>query len=289
MIRKASLLHRAEGYLLEGLSAGNSLLNLQQAVDLAVDRWRTAESASHAQRTEKAFRFAGSHDLAVNWLAAHFDEIAPGCSLNITFNGSLAGLVALSQDEADLAGCHLCDPESGEYNLPFVRRILPGRAVKIVTMAHRRLGLITPPGNPLKVSSVADLTKQHLRFINRQPGSGTRSWLDMALQRTGIDPATINGYQNFATTHTEVARSIAEGTADAGIGLESAADAFGLDFIFQTRERYDLVMTADFAETPPAAKVLKWLKKKGRNSPLAGIKGYDLTEMGEIRSLQSPV
>ena len=135
------------------------------------------------------------------------------------------GLIALAEGKADLAGCHLWDAESDTYNIPFVHRLLPGKDVTIVTLAHRRQGLIVAPGNPHNIHDLADLTRPGIRFVNRQSGSGTRVWLDAMFSRQGIDPKKIDGYEDERMTHSDVARTVAEGSADVGLGLETAGQA----------------------------------------------------------------
>ncbi len=134
--------------------------------------------------------------------------------------------MALAQGKADLSGCHLWDAESDTYNIPFVRRLLPGVPTVLVTMAYRRIGLITPPGNPAKVVTLQDLTRSELRFVNRNPGSGTRVWLDAQLKRLNIHPGEINGYTLEKATHSEVAQAVAEGAAQVGLGIETAGAGF---------------------------------------------------------------
>ncbi len=191
-MRRAMLVHRAEAFLLEVLTGGYSLDEVERAVHQAMDRWRLLEQEP-APVDAAQVRFAGSHDLAVTWLAGHFSEIVPGYSLDLNFSGSLGGLIALAGGQADLAGCHLWDDETDTYNLPFVRRLLPGKRVALATLAHRRLGLIVPGGNPAGIQGLADLARPGVRFVNRQPGSGTRVWLDVALKKAGLASSRFRG------------------------------------------------------------------------------------------------
>ena len=280
-LRRASLVHRAEAFLLEVLTAGYEPGEIEQAVALALDRWRAVAQAAPAT-PGASLRFVGSHDLAVGWLAAHFSEIAPGHSLQLSFAGSLGGLIALARGEADWAGTHLWDEESGTYNLPFVRRVLPGKRVALITLAHRRLGLILGPGNSLGVEGLQDLTRPGLRFLNRQSGSGTRVWLDAALHKRKIDPDQIVGYSEEAATHSEVARAVAEGRADVGLGLEASALSYGLDFIFLTDEPYQLAMLAPLMDHPAPRALVKWLGSRKGKSAIATLGGYDPSEAGRI-------
>ena len=258
-LRRANLVNRSESFLLEAITAGYSVEDIQQAMDIAMDRWRTGGSTV-VLPPENTLRFSGSHDWVVSDLAhAYFGKLEKSTTLHLNYVGSLSGLMALAEGTADIAGCHLWDNETGEYNLPFVRRLLPGKETVVVTLAERRQGLIVRAGNPLQVRDLNDLTRKDIRFVNRQPGSGTRVWLDVMLSKLKISPSRVNGYERECQTHSEVAREIAEGTADTGIGLETAANSFGLDFIFLNKERYDLVMLEKTARLPSVQKLLRWL------------------------------
>jgi putative molybdopterin biosynthesis protein len=285
VLRQANLVHRSEAFLLESLTAGYGLDEIQQALDLAMDRWRALQE-SPAAVVEEVLRFAGSHDLALNGLSHHFSRhVAPGASLVLSYPGSLAGLMAVAAGRADLAGCHLWDPDSDTYNLPYVRRIFTGREVTLITLAHRRQGLILPPGNPRKIYALADLPASGARFANRQLGSGTRVWLDAMLAKAGIPGEQIMGYESVYQTHSDVARQVAEGKADVGLGLETAAAAFGLDFVFLNRERYDLVLPAETMALQSAQKLTAWLASPEARDFLARYPGYDSSETGTIISI----
>lgn len=142
-------------------------------------------------------------------IAAQYHEANPNLTLQLSFSGSLGGLIALAEKNADLAGCHLWDEATDTYNESFVRKLLPGQKVALLTLAHRRVGLIFMPGNPAGLNNLTDLAKPGIRFINRQQGSGTRVWLDAQFHRAGINPLSVAGYQDEKMTHSEVARASA--------------------------------------------------------------------------------
>lgn len=284
-LRRANLVNRLEAALLEALTAGYRLDEIQQAMDLAMERWRTPPAAEDASLPGGLLRFVGSHDPLFNELARHFfGGIVPGAKIQLTYSGSLGGLIALAEGKADLAGSHLWDAETGAYNLPFVRRLLPARAALVVTLAHRRQGLMLPPGNPRGLASLADLAQPGLKFVNRQPGSGTRVWLDASLARLGIDPRAISGYGDERLTHSDAARAVAEGAADAALGLEAAALAFGLDFVFLNRERYDLVLLPETAALPVFQQLLAWLPSGEGRAFVASHPGYESAETGVVQA-----
>jgi putative molybdopterin biosynthesis protein len=248
---------------------------------LALDRWQSM-ACVQPPAPEQTLRFAGSHDPAVSLLAAAFDEIAPGWTLAVRFNGSLGGLMALAQGDSDLAGCHLWDQASDSYNRAFVEHVLPGRPVALLTLAHRRLGLLTPAGNPLGIARLADLARAGLRFINRQRGAGTRVWLDEQLHAAGVDVAAIAGYQVEVATHSAVAEAVAAGQADVGLGIEAAALASGLGFVPLASERYDLAIPAAVWEQPAVQALAEWLASDAAKAAIDALGGYDTIESGRV-------
>jgi len=280
-LRRAALIHQAESFLIGALSAGHTLNDIELAVRLAMDRWRSL-AEEHPAPPGPGLRFNGSHDPAITLIAAQMPDFAPGYHLDVTFSGSLGGLIALARREADLAGCHLWDEETDTYNAPFVRRLLPGRRTALLTLGHRHLGLIVPPGNPDGVRRLDDLAREGLRFINRQEGAGTRVWLDTHLRARHIDPEQIAGYEDCVPTHSEVASAIAQDQADAGLGLETAALAYGLDFVPLAVERYDLAIPADVWEMPPIQALGRWLESDPAQDAIRSLGGYDTRQTGAV-------
>ncbi|MBN2550244.1 MAG: GntR family transcriptional regulator [Anaerolineales bacterium] len=284
-LRWLQLTHRAEAFLLEALTAGYAPIDISEAVNLVLDRWKSMKDQLPAADTN-TLRFAGSHDLCLSWIAAHFSEIADGYKLVLEFCGSLGGLIALAQGKVHLAGCHLWDEENDSYNVPFVKRLLPGRDLALVTLAHRRLGLIFPAGNPAEITSLSDIARPGLIFINRQPGSGTRVWLDARLHKLGITAEQIHGYQNVKNTHSEIAQAIAEGQADVGLGMEAAARAYSLDFIPLVLERYDLVIPKETFGLPAIQALTKWLVSPEAQQEIASLAGYDTRLTGQVEWIE---
>ncbi len=282
-LRLASMVHRAESFLLDSITAGYSLAEVQSSLNIAMDRWRELQHQAADVQDARALRFAGSHDMAMLWLSNHMGSIVPGVSLQLTFAGSLRGLMLLAEGQSDLAGCHLWDEESQRYNEPFIHRLFPGEKMALIRLANRKIGLIVSPGNPLQLHGVADLLHPGVRFVNRQTGSGTRVWLENAFEKQGLDPRQVQGYSIEKATHSQVAQEIAEGRSDAGVGLESAAAALKLDFIPLVDECYDLVTYALLAEREPIAALVAWLGTTQAREQLSYLTGYDLSEMGTVR------
>jgi len=281
-LRLATLLHRWEGFVLEMVRVGYTLEELETASRLVLDRWRALILAPTAPEGT-TLRFAGSHDPAVAWIAERFPSLQGGAPLQVRFVGSLSGLIMLARREVELAGCHLWDEESDTYNVPFVRRLLPGKRVALLTVAHRRLGLLTPPGNPAGLASVADLARPGLRFVNRQSGAGTRIWLEAQLHRAGLRLRQLSPVGPEAQTHSEVARLIAEGRADVGVGIEGAARPFGLGFVPLTTECYELVIPNYVWQREEVQALAAWLSAEETRHAIAGLGGYETGATGAVR------
>jgi putative molybdopterin biosynthesis protein len=223
-----------------------------------------------------------SHDLAVELLAS---SDVTNVHLMAAVAGSLDSLIGMRQGFADIAGCHLLDAESGEYNIPFVRHLLPDRDVMVVTLAHREQGLMVASGNPLGIKVLADVAERRARFANRNRGSGTRMWIDRYLAHAGIDGSSIPGFERTVDTHTEAAGLVAKGQADAALGIAAAADRYGLDFTPLFDERYDLIMPEHVYRTDEVGCLIDVLHTKAFRHAIAGIRGYDPRSMGDERRL----
>jgi molybdopterin molybdotransferase/putative molybdopterin biosynthesis protein len=222
----------------------------------------------------------GSHDLVLDLAASELRTADPGVTLASSNVGSLGGLVALRDGLCHLAGSHLLDPETGEYTLPYVDRVLGGRDVAVVRLVHRDQGLMIAPGNPLGIQGIEDVVRPDVRYVNRQRGAGTRVLLDHELSRRGLEPAQVEGYAREEHTHLAVAAAVTAGRADCGLGVLAAARAFGLDFVAVTREPYDLVADAAALEDPVLAPLWELLSSASFRDQVEGLGGYATTEMG---------
>jgi molybdopterin molybdotransferase/putative molybdopterin biosynthesis protein len=222
----------------------------------------------------------GSHDLVLDLTASALRERDPGVTLASSNVGSLGGLTALRDGLCHIAGSHLLDPQSGEYTLPYLEKLLPGRDVAVVRLVHRDQGLIVAPGNPTGVSGIEDVGKHGLRYVNRQRGAGTRMLLDFELARHGIEPAKVDGYAREEHTHLAVAAAVAAGRADCGLGVLAAARAFDLDFVPVAKEPYDLVLLSDSIEDELLAPLWSLLESEDFRRAVTDLGGYDTAEMG---------
>lgn len=237
-----------------------------------------------AGELDGAIIVTGSHDLALDLLASELHRLHPDKSLASANVGSLGGLLALSRGEAHLAGCHLLDEETGEYNRPFVRRYLGGRPAVLVNLAHRMQGLIVKPGNPKSIKTLADVVRGDVAFINRQRGSGTRMLLDYLLKDEGIAHSGIQGYEREEYTHLAVAANVAGGRADVGVGILSAARAMGMDFVELGTEQYDLVIPAEFYGSDLLAPLLDLIRSGDFRRQMDALGGYDTSQTGEVQA-----
>lgn len=196
--------------------------------------------------------------------------------------GSVGGLLELAQHQADVVGTHLLDIESGEYNIPYVKHLLPEEDVLMVNLAVREYGLMIATGNPRGIRALRDVKTGGTRFINRARGSGARVWLNAKLRATHIDPTSIAGWNRVAATYQGVAAAIAANTADAGPGLRIVASAWGLDFISLGAERYDLVLSHDLYESERGQALLGKLHERAFRREAEALPGYDLGRMGRV-------
>jgi len=226
--------------------------------------------------------FIGSHDPGLDVLADHMGRRQAGLTLSITHLGSLGGLMALQKGECHLTGIHLLDPETGTYNLPYIRKYLPGQRLSLVNLALREQGLMVKKGNPKGIKGIEDLVREDIRFVNRQSGAGTRLLLDHRLSTLGISPSRIKDYRREVFTHMAVAALVKSGGADCGLGILGAARALGLEFIPLAKEQYDLLIPRQYIEMPWAVTLLAVLRDTGFKDALTALGGYDCTRTGEV-------
>ena len=230
---------------------------------------------------ERTLVVVGSHDMILDLLADDLMRNDPPMRLASSHVGSLGGLAALAQGTALLAGSHLLDTETGDFNFSFIEKHLPGVEIAVINLAVRHQGLMVARGNPKNILGVADLARQDVRFVNRQRGAGTRILLDYHLKLAGLAPSQVQGYSQEETTHMGVAANVQNGGADCGLGVYAAAKALGLDFVPLARERYDLVMPLASLEEPRVQALLKVMGSEGFKAKLAEVGGYEPTWCGE--------
>jgi putative molybdopterin biosynthesis protein len=252
----------------EGVDAGH---------DVAVELYRDPTDI------ERTIVHIGSHDLCLDLLSQFLAD--SGRRFTSANAGSLGGLMALKRGDAHLAGSHLLDPGTGDYNVSYVKQYLPDVPVVLMTFMHREQGLIVAPGNPKGIKELTDLTRDDIRFVNRQRGAGTRVLLDYHLAKYGIGPEKIKGYNREEYTHMAVAVAIQSGVADCGLGIAAAASALNLGFIQLEKERYDLVIPCVHYESDVLRPLLDLIQGKDLRRMIGDLPGYDTQHMGEIVKL----
>lgn len=225
---------------------------------------------------------------ALGMLAARLGQEPAGIHISWVQGSSMAALDALGRGEVHVAGLHLCDEATREFNIPFVRRALPGRAMLFVNFASWEQGIIVRAGNPLEIRGVEDLVRRRIRLIQREPGAGANKLLEQALRAKKVSPEAMRGSGSVALGHMEVAQAIAMGAADAGIAIRSAAAAFGLGFIPLAVERFDLVIPRTLATDPRVERLVDTLGSRTFRRELDTVGGYITHEsghqVGETRS-----
>jgi len=229
---------------------------------------------------ERTIFAIGSHDITLD-LMAQFLAVRERrlVSANV---GSQGGLVALRRQEAHLAGSHLLDPETGEFNLRYIREYLSGQPVVVIALVGRQQGLLVRRGNPKAILALHDLARPDVVFVNRQRGAGTRVLLDYHLTILKVAPEAIRGYNQEEYTHLAVAAAIASGRTDCGLGIAAAAQALELDFVPLFQERYDLVIPREYEQGELLAPLLELLEDAGFHQAVAALPGYDTSPMGSV-------
>ena len=226
----------------------------------------------------------GSHDLTLDLMSSFLRRVPGGVNLSSSHIGSLGGLIALRRGEAHLAGSHLLDESTGEYNLSYIERFLPRVPVMLVNLVGRVQGLIVRSDNPQEITSLPDLLRSEVTFVNRQRGSGTRVLLDYKLKEMGALPEQVYGYEREEYSHLAVAAAVNGGAADVGLGILSAARALDLDFIPLLNEQYDLVIPRAYYESDLLQPLLALLSNDEFRQAVHDLGGYDVSRMGRVQA-----
>lgn len=250
----------------EGIPAGSSV---------------SARLLRNREQVAKSLLAIGSHDNTLDLLDSFLRQRHPGFSLTSAHVGSLGGLVALRGGKCHLAGSHLLGAD-GVYNKAAIVEQLKGIAVRLVRLVDREQGLIVLPGNPQNITTLQDLGRDEVSFINRQRGSGTRVLLDWRLAQLGLKSSAIKGYENEEYTHMNVAAAVLSGRASAGLGVKAAAVALGLDFIPVGVEEYDLVVPERFWNEPKIVNLLDVIRSDEFKQEVLKLGGYGVAKTGEL-------
>jgi putative molybdopterin biosynthesis protein len=225
----------------------------------------------------------GSHDNTLDLIANHIKKSYPEYSLSSAHTGSMGGIMAIRNEEAHIAGSHLLDEESGTYNIPFIKKYLENKKLKVINLVFREQGLFVQKGNPKKINGAEDLLREDVIFINRQAGSGTRLLTDKCLKDLGINADEIKGYDKCEFTHMSVASAVKSGVADTGMGIYSASVALDIDFIPVARERFDIIIPAEYIEDEKIKAFIDIIENdRGLRSTVEKLGGYDVSHMGKV-------
>jgi putative molybdopterin biosynthesis protein len=250
---------------IQGVSAGETIKVLINQPSLKFDR---------------TIFIIGSHDMTLDLLAQYLAQ--KGRRLISVNVGSQGGLVALLRGEAHIAGSHLLDPETGEYNIRAIKEYIPDIPVRVMEWVKREQGLIVRKGNPKGIHDIKDLTRDDVTFVNRQKGAGTRVLLDFHLSRMKIPAEKIKGYSQEEYTHLAVAAAVASGRVNCGLGIAAAAHALQLDFIPLDYERYDLIIPKEFARSELLEPLFEISQDNKFRADVNTMPGYDTSGMGKI-------
>jgi putative molybdopterin biosynthesis protein len=227
--------------------------------------------------------FIGSHDNILDVLANILHTAKPSIFLSSAHVGSLGGIMAIKRGDAHVAGTHLLDGETGEYNIPFIKKYLTDVPLQLVNLVYREQGLLVPKGNPKNISGISDLARNDVTFINRQRGAGTRILTDLQLKKMQIRPESVQGYDREEYTHMNVASAVASGLVDTGMAIRAAAQALSLDFVPVTQERYDLIVPRHLENAPQVKHLFNVINHDQEFQRIVeGLGGYDLQDCGKV-------
>ena len=237
---------------------------------------------SPRSKLENTLVVIGSHDPLLDELADMLHLENPELYMSSSHVGSMGGIMAIRRGEAHAAGCHLLDTADGSYNRSFIRKYFPKGGVRLISCVGRQQGLMVARGNPLNIRKFSDIARDGVRYVNRQKGSGTRILTDYLCKREYVDASAIYGYDREELTHTSVAAQIVSGSADAGMGIYSAAKLYDLDFIPICIEEYDLIIPDHAWDTPMVRSLLTILKSDAFREKILSLGGYTVDNPGEV-------
>lgn len=237
---------------------------------------------STPEKLQNTLVVIGSHDPLLDEVADMMHRADPTFFMSSSHVGSMGGIMAIRRGEAHAGGCHLLDTETGVYNLSFLKKYFPNGGIRLVRCVGRQQGLMLAKGNPLDIKEFADIAKNGVRYVNRQKGSGTRVLMDYLCEQYAVNVSDIYGYEREELTHTSVAAQIANGSADAGMGIYSAAQLYDLDFLPICIEEYDLIIPDHAWETPVVQQLIATLKSPAFREKMLAMGGYTVDHPGEI-------
>ncbi len=279
----ASPVGRGAGLLMSLVKADGFLRIPAMSEGLGAGTEVKIELIKHMNKISNTIVCIGSHDNIIDVLANSLKKKYPEYSLSSAHVGSIGGIIALKRGEAHIAGTHLLDEATGEYNVHDIKRLIPDEKIILINLVYRLQGLFVLKGNPKKIKGFKDLLREEIAFVNRQPGSGTRLLTDKYLKELNIDTERVNGYQNEEYTHLTVASAVLNGMADTGLGIYSASKALGLDFIPLANERYDFALPEKFYKIKMIQSLFDIIRNDIKfKDTVIKLGGYDTRDMGKI-------
>ena len=279
----ASPLNRGAGVVTSFMKA-DGMLRIPQGVEgfQAGDKVEV-ELMRPSHTLDNTLVVIGSHDPLLDEVMDMIRIADPEMYMSSSHVGSMGGIMAVRRGETHAAGIHLLSEEDGTYNTAYIRKYFPKGGVRLVECVNRTQGLMVRRGNPKNITSVNDLTKDGIRYVNRQKGSGTRILIDYLCREKGIDTSMIYGYDREEFTHTSVAVQIASDTGDAGMGIYSAAKIYDLDFVPVCMEQYDLLIPDYAWDTEPVRTLISILESEEFRKRIEALGGYELDTPGKVR------
>lgn len=283
----ASPLSRGSGVVSSFMKA-DGILEVEQGVEgYEAGSEVTVRLLCPEEKLNNTLVMIGSHDPLLDELGDMMHTQDSSVFMSSAHVGSMGGIMAIRRGEAHAAGCHLLDTNTGVYNKSFLKKYFPNGGVRLIRCVGRQQGLMVQNGNPLGIRGFADIARPDLRYVNRQKGSGTRILADYLCTTENVDPAKVYGYDREELTHTSVAAQIASGSADAGMGIYSAAKLYDLDFIPICIEEYDLLIPDRAWDSPLVRQLISTLKSDSFRQKILSMGGYTIENPGEVISLDN--
>lgn len=271
---------------------GRKVRFTQEDVDAYIARSRHEQSTRPVRRVEvestllnpeedKTGLIISGQDVLLDILAGWLRQ--KGVNASRCYLSGFEGLLSLYQEKVNAAACHLYAGEDEEYNIPYVRTLMPGIPAVVINLSYRNQGFYVARGNPKNILTWNDLARPDVKLINRRAGSASRILLDHKLKALGIAPGKVSGYGSIIKSHLSLAEAIASGEADVGIGTERVSQKLdGLDFVPLIRERLDIVVRKDIMETPEIVMLLDVLRDPLFRKDIRSISGNDCCDIGRI-------
>lgn len=263
-------------------SSKNNKVSSNQGLNNQLEYINFNSNPSYGSANNSSFIISGQ-DIMLDILVSHLEKNFKGFHPLRSYEGSYNGLYALYQGKVQVATSHLWDGDTGEYNVPYVKRMVPGVPTVIIHLAKRMQGFYIKKGNPKNIKGWVDLSRSGISIINREKGSGTRVLLDEQLRKRGISSSSIKGYDKECSSHLGIASAVARGEADLGLGNEkSGLQVTDIEFLPLQQERYEMIIKKEDSHKPNFQAIMKVLNSEELKRELEGIGGYDLTEIGKL-------